>query len=50
MGARTSYVGRYVMLGYTWVVFEKFSVPFPRDGDLFFNKISVLFLQGGYLF
>ena len=52
------------MLGYTWVVFEKFSVLFSRDGYLFstkflyffhemgtfFKKLSGFFVQGGYFF
>ena len=38
------------MLGYTWVIFEKFSVLFSARWVPFFNKISVFFLQGGYLF
>ena len=46
----TSYVGQYGMLGYTWVIFEKFSVLFPRDGFLFLTKFLYFFLQGGYLF
>ena len=50
------------MLGYTWVVFEKFSVLFSRDGYLFsttflyffhemgtfFQDTSCIFVQGGY--
>ena len=37
------------MLGYTLVVYEKFLYFFCEMGT-FFNKISVFFLQGGYLF
>ena len=49
-GGGTSYVGQYGMLGYTWVIFEKFSVLFRRDGYLFSTKFLYFFLQGGYLF
>ena len=49
-GGGTSYVGQSGMLGYTWVIFEKFSVLFPRDGYLFFNKISALFCKVGIYF
>ena len=49
-GGGTSYVRQYWMLGYTWVIFEKFSVLFSARWVPFFNKISVFFLQGGYLF
>ena len=52
------------MLGYTWVVFEKFSVFFSRDGYLFstkflyfshemgtfFQETFCIFCAGGYLF
>ena len=53
------------MLGYTWVVFEKFYVFFSRDGYLFSTKFvyffhemgtffqetfCIFFVQGGYLF
>ena len=48
-GMGTPYVGRYVMLGYTWVVFEK-KLYFFREMGTFFQQISVFFLQGGYLF
>ena len=34
-GKDTSYVGRYVMLGYTWVVFEKFLYFFREMGTFF---------------
>ena len=40
-GEGTPYVGRYVMLGYTWVVFEKFSVLFLRDGHLFQQNFCI---------
>ena len=49
-GGGASYVGQYGMLGYTWVIFEKFSVLFPRYGYLFSTKFLYFFLQGGYLF
>ena len=45
----TPYVGRYVMLGYTWVVLSNFLYFFCEMGT-FFNKISVFVPQGGYLF
>ena len=38
------------MLGYTWVVFEKFSVLFSRDGYLFSRNFLYFFVQGGYFF
>ena len=48
-GGDTSYVGRYVMLGYTWVVFEKF-LYFSARWVPFFNKISVFFCKVGIYF
>ena len=44
-GGGTSYVGQYGMLGYTWVIFEKFSVLFPRDGYLFSTKFLYFFCK-----
>ena len=38
------------MLGYTWVVFEKFSVLFSRDGYLFLTKFLYFFHEMGTLF
>ena len=46
----TPYVGRYVMLGYTWVVFEKISVLFPWDGYLFSTKFLYFFCKVGIYF
>ena len=49
-GEGTSYVGQYGMLGYTWVIFEKFSVLFPRDGYLFSTKFLYFFCKVGIYF
>ena len=49
-GGGTSYVGQYGMLGYTWVIFEKFSVLFPRDGYLFSTKFLYFFCKVGIYF
>ena len=49
-GAGTSYVGQYGMLGYTWVIFEKFSALFPRYGYLFSTKFLYFFCQVGIYF
>ena len=38
------------MLGYTWVVFEKFSVLFSRDGYLFSTKFLYFFHEMGTFF
>ena len=46
----TSYVGQYGMLGYTWVIFEKFSVLFPRDGYLFSTKFLYFSCKVGIYF
>ena len=49
-GKGTSYVGQYGMLGYTWVIFEKFSVLFPRDGYNFSTKFLYFFCKVGIYF
>ena len=49
-GGRTPYVGRYVMLGYTWVVSEKFSEFFPRDGYRFSTKFLYFSFKVGIYF
>ena len=49
-GGGTSYVGQYGMLGYTWVIFEIFSVLFPRDGYLFSTKFLYFFWKVGIFF
>ena len=49
-GEGTSYVGQYGMLGYTWVIFEKFSVLFPRDGYFFSTKFLYFFCKVGVHF
>ena len=49
-GEGTSYVGQYGMLGYTWVIFEKFFVLFPRYGYLFSTKFLYFFCQVGIYF
>ena len=48
-GGDTPYVGRYVMLGIHGL-FLKFFCTFSARWVPFFNKISVFFLQGEYLF
>ena len=49
-GEGTSYVGQYGMLGYTRVIFEKFSVLIPRDGYLFSTKFLYFFCKVGIYF
>ena len=41
-GEGTPYVGRYVMLGYTWVVFEK-KLYFFREMGTFFQQNFCIF-------
>ena len=43
-------VGQYGMLGYTWVIFEKLSVLFQRDGYLFSTKFLYFFCKVGIYF
>ena len=50
-GGGTSYVGMYVMLGYTCMgCFEKFPVLFPRDGYLFSTKFMYFPFKVGIYF
>ena len=49
-GEGTSYVGQYGMLGYTWVIFEKFSVLFREMGTFFQQNFCIFFCKVGIYF